>query len=210
MIDALISGIDSTVAVTSRRAYSTLSAGAISAVWLDHDAADAAEDVADLVGDSPTRKPGMASSLSSVPPVWPRPRPDIIGTSAPQAAASGARMREVLSPTPPVECLSTAAGPGRDQSSLSPERTIAPVRCGRLVGVHAAQDDGHEQGGELVVGPGAVGGAVDEGVDLVGGQGVPVALLADDVDGTHGRGSRTEARELPYCYAERRPPATRG
>jgi hypothetical protein len=29
---------------------------------------------------SPVRKPGIASSLSSVPPVWPSPRPEIIGT----------------------------------------------------------------------------------------------------------------------------------
>ena len=28
-------------------------------------------------------EPGMDSSLSSVPPVWPRPRPDIIGTATP-------------------------------------------------------------------------------------------------------------------------------
>ena len=28
----------------------------------------------------PTSKPGIASSLSSVPPVWPSPRPEIIGT----------------------------------------------------------------------------------------------------------------------------------
>ena len=30
----------------------------------------------------------MASNLSSVPPVWPRPRPEIIGTKQPQAAAT--------------------------------------------------------------------------------------------------------------------------
>ena len=53
------------------------------------------------------RKPGMASSLSSVPPVWPRPRPQTIGTGTPHAATSGARQIDTLSPTPPVECLST-------------------------------------------------------------------------------------------------------
>ncbi len=69
----------------------------------------------------------MASSLSSVPPVCPSPRPDIIGTSAPQAAASGARMSDVLSPTPPVLCLSTGV-PGRSGYSMrTPERTIASV-----------------------------------------------------------------------------------
>ncbi len=53
------------------------------------------------------RKPGMLSSLSSVPPVWPRPRPDIFGTTTPQAAASGASTIDTLSPTPPVLCLPT-------------------------------------------------------------------------------------------------------
>jgi hypothetical protein len=33
--------------------------------------------------------------------------PDIIGTATPQAATSGASTIETLSPTPPVECLST-------------------------------------------------------------------------------------------------------
>ncbi len=54
-----------------------------------------------------TEKPGMASSLSSVPPVCPSPRPLTIGTCTPQAATIGARQIETLSPTPPVECLST-------------------------------------------------------------------------------------------------------
>ncbi len=48
----------------------------------------------------------MDSSLSSVPPVWPSPRPDIIGTATPQLATIGASSSETLSPTPPVECLS--------------------------------------------------------------------------------------------------------
>ena len=43
--------------------------------------------------------------------MWPRPRPESWGTAAPQAATSGARTSETLSPTPPVECLSTV---GRD------------------------------------------------------------------------------------------------
>ena len=66
------------------------------------------------------RKPGMLSSLSSVPPVCPRPRPLTIGTGTPQAATSGASTSEILSPTPPVECLS-AATPSRDQSKTRPE-----------------------------------------------------------------------------------------
>jgi hypothetical protein len=59
--------------------------------------------------------------------VWPRPRPDIIGTGTPHAAASGARISEVLSPTPPVLCLSTFT-PGMSlRSSRTPEWTMASV-----------------------------------------------------------------------------------
>src|SRR4051794_931124 len=72
----------------------------------------------------------MLSSLSSVPPVWPRPRPEIIGTAAPQAARIGASIRLTLSPTPPVECLSTT-GLSRFQSRTLPESRIARVRASR-------------------------------------------------------------------------------
>src|SRR5262249_29227383 len=75
----------------------------------------------------------MLSSLSSVPPVWPRPRPEIIGTAPPQAATSGASMRLTLSPTPPVECLSSR-GPGRlelDQSMTRPDWAMARVSVTR-------------------------------------------------------------------------------
>jgi hypothetical protein len=69
----------------------------------------------------------MLLSLSSVPPVWPRPRPEIIGTRPPHAATTGARTRLTLSPTPPVECLSSAGPPPSDQSRTVPERVIARV-----------------------------------------------------------------------------------
>ena len=70
----------------------------------------------------------MLSSLSSVPPVWPRARPLIMGMASPAAATIGATMNEVLSPTPPVECLSTANLPSGDGSKVSPENRIAVVR----------------------------------------------------------------------------------
>ncbi len=41
----------------------------------------------------------------------PSPRPDTIGTRHPAQATSGARISETLSPTPPVECLSTTFEP---------------------------------------------------------------------------------------------------
>ena len=75
----------------------------------------------------------MLSSLSSVPPVCPSPRPEIIGTCAPQAATMGASIRLTLSPTPPLECLSST-GPCRSaasQRSTSPESRMAQVRATR-------------------------------------------------------------------------------
>ena len=73
------------------------------------------------------RMPGMDSSLSSVPPVKPSPRPDILAIFTPQAATSGTRISEVVSPTPPVECLS-AFTPGMSlKSSVSPDLAMASV-----------------------------------------------------------------------------------
>ena len=73
------------------------------------------------------RNPGIASSLSSVPPVWPSPRPDIIGTATPHAATSGASTSDTLSPTPPVECLSTRGVAHPSKASRDPEASIASV-----------------------------------------------------------------------------------
>jgi hypothetical protein len=77
--------------------------------------------------DIATEKPGIASSLSSVPPVCPRPRPDIFAKASPAAAIRGTSTSEVLSPTPPVLCLSTTGRPRCDQSSCEPLETSACV-----------------------------------------------------------------------------------
>ena len=129
MIDAEMSGMLSTVPVTSRRAYNRRSAGAISAVWPINAPPTAATAARNSSSESAVRKPGIDSSLSSVPPVWPRPRPDIIGTAAPHATASGARISDVLSPTPPVLCLSTGMPNWPSNSMRTPDRTIASVSC---------------------------------------------------------------------------------
>src|ERR1700733_10276107 len=74
----------------------------------------------------------MVSSLSSVPPVCPSARPLSMGTRRPAAAAMGAMRKDVLSPTPPVECLSTVGraglpSAGRRRSSCTPEVRMAWV-----------------------------------------------------------------------------------
>ena len=63
-----------------------------------------------------------------MPPVWPRPRPLIFPNGTPQAATIGPTAIEVLSPTPPVECLSTTLRPSAaPSSSVSPLLIIASV-----------------------------------------------------------------------------------
>ena len=74
------------------------------------------------------RKPGIASSLSTAPPVWARLRPPRLATRTPSAAASGAATRGVVSPTPPVVCGSPV-GPREASSRRSPDATRARARA---------------------------------------------------------------------------------
>ena len=66
----------------------------------------------------------MASSLSMVPPLWPKPRPAIMGTYKPVQATNGEIIIDVLSPTPPVLCLSTLALFKLEKSKVFPEYNI--------------------------------------------------------------------------------------
>ncbi len=59
--------------------------------------------------------------------MWPSARPDIIGTTTPAAAARGATTRLVLSPTPPVECLSTLTPGMAERSAVWPDRNMQSV-----------------------------------------------------------------------------------
>ena len=76
---------------------------------------------------SSSERPGIASSLSAVPPVCPRPRPVSITTGRSNAASSGASTRDTLSPTPPVECLSQTCGTASASRHCSPDSSIARV-----------------------------------------------------------------------------------
>ena len=78
---------------------------------------------------SEARQPGIDSSLSRVPPVWPSPRPDSCGTAAPQAATAGVSGSVTMSPTPPVLCLSTVGRPTPDRSARRPLSIIAVVQA---------------------------------------------------------------------------------
>ena len=107
MMLAVISGMQGTVPVTSRSPYSLRSAGASSceAPVITQPISCVRAVISD--SDKSVRKPVCDSSLSRVPPVGPRPRPESIGTCRSQQASSGASGSDTLSPTPPVECLST-------------------------------------------------------------------------------------------------------
>ena len=127
----------------------------------------------------------MDSSLSSVPPVWPSPRPAACGTAPPHAITTGTSGMVILSPTPPVECLSTNASglPSRRRSVKSirsPEATIAAVQRAISATRHAAQEDRHQQRRHLLVGHPPVGVGVDHPVDRRIGQHTAVALGPDD------------------------------
>ena len=129
MMELAIRDILSTVAVTSRRAYNFLSAGAKSAVWPIMAIPIRLTFSMNRSVVSAVVKPEKLSSLSMVPPVCPSPRPLIFATGIPQAAAMGVRAREVLSPTPPVLCLSTLIPPMEERSSISPLPAMAMVRA---------------------------------------------------------------------------------
>ena len=122
-----MSGRLSTVEVTSRRAYRVPSAGARALVWPITARPMRCTWAMKSSSLRSTVSPGMDSSLSRVPPVCPSPRPLILATGTPQAATSGARISVVVSPTPPVECLSTFTPGMRERSAISPEWAMARV-----------------------------------------------------------------------------------
>ena len=129
IMELAIRDILSTVAVTSRRAYSFLSAGAKSFVC----PIMAMPMVFTLCMNCSVVRlvwnPGKLSNLSMVPPVCPNPLPLIFATGMPQAATMGVSARDVLSPTPPVECLSTFIPFMPDKSRHSPLFSMARVRA---------------------------------------------------------------------------------
>lgn len=128
IIELAMRDILSTVAVTSRRAYSFLSAGARSAVCPIIAIPISFTLRRNVSEEIAVENPGKLSSLSIVPPVCPSPLPLILATGIPQAATIGVSARVVLSPTPPVLCLSTLIPRIPDRSSLSPLCSILSVR----------------------------------------------------------------------------------
>src|SRR5436309_5066610 len=150
-----------------------------------------------------TLKPGIASSLSSVPPVWPRPRPLIIGTVRPPAATMGARIREVLSPMPPVECLSTffAEDFGMVEDFSGVQHHFGERR--ELGAVHAADPHRHQPRGHLVIRNVAARIAGNEKINFFAGKFPGITFLADQVDGAHAFGKANGERNIRYRGRQR-------
>ena len=125
-----------------------------------------------------------------MPPVWPSPRPLIFPNGTPQAATTGPTAIDVLSPTPPVECLSTTLRPER---ACEVDRLAAlDHRVGereRLGAGEPAEVDRHAERGQLVVRDLAARVAEHELADLVGRELLAVALPLDQLGGAdHGSG----------------------
>ena len=138
-------------------------------------------------------KPGMVSSLSSVPPVWPRLTAGDHGDA--DAGGSAGWVGEAGGGEDGGDeeggLVAYAAGgvlvdgegvEGRGVEDLAGE-AHGGGEVGELLRGEAAEEDGHEKRGDLGVGDGAVDYAVDEVLDLGGGEGEAVALVADDVGG---------------------------
>ena len=74
------------------------------------------------------RKPGIDSSLSSVPPVWPSPRPLIFPNGTPQAATIGADgERRLVADAAGRVLVDDLAAERAPRSIVSPLRIIASV-----------------------------------------------------------------------------------
>ena len=100
-------------------------------------------------------------------------------------------MSDVLSPTPPVLCLSTGVpdSPRIGHAHAGPHHRVG--QRGGFLRRHAAQQDGHQQRGRLVVGQRAVGDAGHEGVDGGPVEHPAIPFLPYQVDRAHVEGVRS-------------------
>ena len=95
-----------TVAVTSLREYNFLSKGTIVSEYPIIPVPTLFTIFTNSSLVSGKTNPGIASNLSIVPPVCPKPLPESFAVPILKAANNPAKAIVVLSPTPPVECLS--------------------------------------------------------------------------------------------------------
>ena len=127
--------------------------------------------------------------------MWPRPRPEIIGTAPPHAARIGASISETLSPTPPVECLSST---GRSRSH-SQDGARARHRRGErdaLVGSRGRAGRAPSRSAPTWASESAPSVIPPtRNCDLLRRQRLAVALAADDLGGEHSFGQLPAERD---------------
>ncbi len=109
----------------------------------------------------------------------------MVGTTTPAAAASGATMKLVLSPTPPVECLSTLTPSIAERSTRLAGPHHAFGQPADLAVGHAREEDGHKKCRHLVVGYVAARVPIHQVRNLFGSEFFAVALPLDQVNCTH-------------------------
>ena len=182
MIEVAISGIASTVPVTSRRAYSFLSAGASPSPAAQMTAPTDSSWSNISWFERPARHPGIDSSLSSVPPVWPEPAARELGHGDPAGRDERCERQGDLVADPAGGVLvGGRSGQLREVHPLARgDHRVGPA--GDLAAVHAVEQDGHGQRGHLLVGDLAAGVGVDHPVDLAVAQLAPVPLGDDHLD----------------------------
>lgn len=146
-----MSGMDSTVEVVSRSTWIFLSAGArpAPAAQMMQPESSSISIMRSFVTSA--CQPGMDSSLSNVPPVWPRPRPDSCGTATPKAVTSGATGSAIVSPTTPVACLFavTVLSESKTHGLARVDHRLCPA--GNLSAVHAIHEHRHIERGHLLI-----------------------------------------------------------
>ena len=98
----------------------------------------------------------------------------------------GPTAMDVLSPTPPVECLSTTFRPSAaPRSRVSPERIIASVSAWVSLSGEAVEVDGHAPRGHLVVRHLVAGIRENQLRELRGVVLLPVSLVLDELGRPH-------------------------
>ena len=122
-----INGILGTVAVTSLNEYNFLSSGTILSLYPIRPIPVLLAIFSTSSFELENLNPFIASNLSIVPPVCPKPLPDNLVEAKPSAASIGANTTVTLSPTPPVLCLSTKNLLIFSNFIISPESLIKVV-----------------------------------------------------------------------------------
>ena len=196
-------GIDSTVAVTSRRAYSLRSAGH-SVSLAAQITAPTSRSWASISLDRQRRLPaGDGLELVERAAGVAQPSPGELGDRrAARRHQRRQRQRHLVAHAAGRVLVDRGAGAPTDRSSALArvDHRLGPRR--QLVGLHAPEQDGHAKRRRLLVGDGAGGVAVDEEPHLLVGQPAAVALGADDVEDVGGH-------VLAGPRGRRRPAATR-